>query len=40
MNIIDLHCDALLKLWEAKGQLSFADGENLHTNKENLKKGK
>jgi membrane dipeptidase len=40
MNIIDLHCDALLKLWEARGQLSFADGENLHTNKWNLQKGK
>nr|WP_295974014.1 dipeptidase [uncultured Bacillus sp.] len=40
MNIIDLHCDALLKLWEAKGALSFADGAGLNTNKANLQKGK
>ncbi|MBB6447310.1 dipeptidase [Bacillus benzoevorans] len=40
MNIIDLHCDALLKLWEAKGKLSFADGAELNTNKVNLQKGK
>jgi membrane dipeptidase len=40
MNIIDLHCDALLKLWEAKGNLSFANGADLDTNKERLKKGK
>lgn len=40
MNIIDLHCDSLLKLWEAKGNLSFADGAELNTNKLNLQKGK
>lgn len=40
MNIIDLHCDALWKLWQAKGNLSFADGEDLQTNKKNLQKGK
>ncbi|WP_428910942.1 dipeptidase [Niallia sp. Krafla_26] len=40
MNIIDLHCDALLKLQEAKGTLSFANSPELHTNKERLKKGK
>ncbi|MCJ7840442.1 dipeptidase [Lederbergia sp. NSJ-179] len=40
MNIIDLHCDALLKLWEGKGDLSFRDEEKLDTNLERLKKGK
>jgi membrane dipeptidase len=40
MNIIDLHCDALLKLWEGKGALSFATAPELNTNKESLKKGK
>ncbi|WP_338451150.1 dipeptidase [Niallia oryzisoli] len=39
MNIIDLHCDALMKLRDAKGTLSFADGADLNTNKEKLKKG-
>lgn len=40
MNIIDLHCDALLKIWESKGALSFRNGEELDTNLERLKKGK
>lgn len=40
MNIIDLHCDALLKLWEGKGALSFATAPELNTNKEKLKMGK
>lgn len=40
MNIIDLHCDALLKLWEAKGALSYANAPELNTSKEKLKKGK
>jgi membrane dipeptidase len=40
MNIIDLHCDALLKLWEGKGALSYANAPELNTNKEKLKKGK
>jgi membrane dipeptidase len=40
MNIIDLHCDALLKLSEAKGRLSFAHSKELDTNKERLKQGK
>ena len=40
MNIIDLHCDALLKLWEGKGALSFENAPELNTNKERLKKGK
>lgn len=39
MNIIDLHCDALLKLWEGKGSLRFADAPELDTNKMRLQKG-
>ncbi len=39
MFIIDLHCDALLKLQEAKGTLSFADANELETNKARLHKG-
>ncbi|WP_147533596.1 dipeptidase [Bacillus marasmi] len=39
MEVIDLHCDALLKLWEGKGRLSFADSPKLDTNKERLKEG-
>jgi membrane dipeptidase len=38
--IIDLHCDALLKLSEAKGALRFADSQDLDTNKSRLQKGK
>jgi membrane dipeptidase len=40
MNIIDFHCDALLKLWEGKGTLSFADAPELDTNKARLQQGK
>lgn len=40
MEIIDLHCDALLKLWEGKGTLSYKNDPTLNTNKERLKKGK
>ena len=40
MNIIDLHCDALMKLRDGKGSLSFANAEELNTNKERLIKGK
>ncbi|MFD0828311.1 dipeptidase [Neobacillus sp. M.A.Huq-85] len=40
MNIIDLHCDALLKLSEGKGRLRFADAPELETNKARLHKGK
>lgn len=40
MNVIDLHCDALLKLWERNGRLRFADAPELATNKERLQKGK
>ncbi|MBD8070753.1 dipeptidase [Bacillus sp. PS06] len=39
MKIIDLHCDALLKLYEAKGNLSYTDSEELDTNFNRLKKG-
>lgn len=39
MNIIDLHCDALLKLWESRGKASFADSPEIDTNKQRLKTG-
>lgn len=39
MNIIDLHCDVLLKLWEGKGSLQFADAPGLNANKARLQKG-
>lgn len=40
MNIIDLHCDALLKLWEGKGALRFADSPELDTNVTRMQLGK
>lgn len=40
MNIIDLHCDVLWKLWESKGMLSFKDSPELDANMERLKKGR
>lgn len=40
MNIIDLHCDALMKLAEAKGKLRFYDSPDLETNKIRLQQGK
>jgi membrane dipeptidase len=40
MNIIDLHCDALLKLQEGGGELRFADAAQLDANKQSLKQGK
>ncbi|MFC4322355.1 dipeptidase [Litchfieldia salsa] len=40
MNIIDLHCDALLKLYEGRGMVSFVDSTRLETNKQRLKVGK
>lgn len=40
MNIIDLHCDALYKLAEGKGQLVFRTAEELDANLERLQKGK
>lgn len=39
MEVIDLHCDALLKLSEGKGKLRFANAPELDTNKERLQKG-
>ncbi|MFD1929638.1 dipeptidase [Sporosarcina siberiensis] len=39
MQIIDLHCDALLKLYESKGKLKFKDSLELDTNFERLQKG-
>jgi membrane dipeptidase len=40
LNIIDLHCDALLKLYEGKGKLSYSDSNVLETNKKRLIEGK
>jgi membrane dipeptidase len=40
MNIIDLHCDVLMKLWEGKGALSFENSPELDANKKRLQKGK
>ncbi|MGG4141675.1 dipeptidase [Paenibacillus algorifonticola] len=39
MNIIDLHCDALMKLADKKGSLSFNDAPELETNKQRLLAG-
>ncbi|MEH6905790.1 dipeptidase [Neobacillus drentensis] len=39
MKIIDLHCDALMKLQEAKGALRYADAPELQTNKTRLQQG-
>src|SRR4051812_16624681 len=39
MKLIDLHCDALLKLSEGQGTLRFADAKELQTNKARLHKG-
>ncbi|WP_066365255.1 dipeptidase [Neobacillus fumarioli] len=39
MNIIDLHCDVLMKLWESKGELRFADAPELQVNKARLQQG-
>lgn len=40
MEVIDLHCDALLKLWEGKGTRRFTDTVELETNKNRLIEGK
>lgn len=40
MEVIDLHCDALMKLSEAKGKLSFRNSSELDTNLTRLQKGK
>lgn len=39
MQIIDLHCDALLKLSLGKGTFRFANSTELQTNKQRLKAG-
>lgn len=39
MKIIDLHCDALMKLSDAKGKLSFRDSPELDVNFEKMKIG-
>ncbi|WP_449621966.1 dipeptidase [Robertmurraya sp. Marseille-Q9965] len=39
MNIIDLHCDALLKLWQSKGKASFVDAPEIDTNKNRMRNG-
>ncbi|MCM3569738.1 dipeptidase [Neobacillus mesonae] len=40
MNIIDLHCDVLMKLSDAAGSLRFTDAPELQANKARLQKGK
>ena len=39
MQIIDLHCDVLLRLYESKGKLKFRDSLELDTSYEKLIKG-
>ena len=39
MKIIDLHCDALMKISDSKGQLNYSDATELETNKARLQKG-
>jgi membrane dipeptidase len=39
LKIIDLHCDALLKLWEGKGSINYTNAEELDTNFNRLKEG-
>lgn len=39
MNVIDFHCDALLKMWERKGKLRFANALELATSKTRLVQG-
>ncbi len=40
LKIIDLHCDALLRLYQTQGEIKFKDAKELETNKERLNKGK
>ncbi len=40
MKIIDLHCDALLKLWQLKGRIDYTNAPGLNTNFNRLKEGK
>ncbi|MET3696843.1 dipeptidase [Bacillus oleivorans] len=39
MNVIDLHCDALMKLYDSKGKLKYGDSPELDTNKRRLQEG-
>jgi membrane dipeptidase len=39
MKIIDLHCDALLKLQESTNGIRYADADELETNKQRLQQG-
>ncbi|QUW23126.1 dipeptidase [Sporosarcina sp. Marseille-Q4063] len=39
MDIIDLHCDVLLRLYESNGTLKFKNSPELDTNYEKMKKG-
>lgn len=39
MDVIDLHCDVLMKLYNAKGNLAFKDAPALDTNYEKLAQG-
>lgn len=39
MKVIDLHCDVLLRLYDASGKLSFKDAPELDTNYEKLAGG-
>jgi membrane dipeptidase len=39
MDIIDLHCDVLLRLYESNGKLKFKDAPELDTNYEKMKRG-
>jgi membrane dipeptidase len=39
MQIIDLHCDALCKIWKSNGKLSYSSANELETNKDRLFKG-
>jgi len=39
MDIIDLHCDALLNIWKRDGEIAFADAAELDVNKERLRQG-
>jgi membrane dipeptidase len=40
LKIIDTHCDALLKLWQSSGKISFHDAPELDINVKRLQKGK
>lgn len=40
MKIIDTHCDALLRLWQSSGKISFHDAPELDINVKRLQKGK